>query len=130
VLDACAMIAYLRDEDGGALVEEYLSSDEDCLAHVVNLCEVYYDFVRADSAERAQSAVDDLENEGVLAREDIDKAFWQEVGRLKATPVRTSLADCFAIALSNRVGGRLLTSDHHELSAVAEQGICEVEFIR
>lgn len=124
------MIAYLRNEDGGALVEEYLASDEICLAHVVNLCEVYYDFARADSEERAESAVYDLENQGMLVRDDTDRSFWHEVGRLKATPIRISLADCFAIALSNRVDGRLLTSDHHELDTVAEQGICEVEFIR
>lgn len=130
MLDACAMIAYLRDEEGGVLVEEYLASDEDSVTHVVNLCEVYYDFVRSHSEERARSAVDDLENEGVLVREDTDREFWQDVGRLKATPIRISLADCFAIALSNRVDGRLLTSDHHELDTVAEQGICEVEFIR
>jgi PIN domain nuclease of toxin-antitoxin system len=130
VLDACALIAYLRDEDGGALVEEYLASTEDCLVHVVNLCEVYYDFVRAGGEERARSAVDDLEDEGLLVREDTDRAFWQEVGRLKATLVRISLADCFAIALSNRIAGRVVTSDHHELDSVAEQGICEVEFIR
>jgi uncharacterized protein with PIN domain len=124
------MIAYLRDEDGSEVVEGRLSGDEECVAHVVNLCEVYYDFVRVDGEKRAQSAVEDLKSAGVKVRQDTDQEFWQEVGRLKGTPPKKSLADCFAVALANRIEGRLVTTDHHELDAVAEQGICEVEFIR
>jgi hypothetical protein len=46
-LDACAMIAYLRDEPGGNLVEGFLNSPTDaCYAHTINLLEVYYDFIR------------------------------------------------------------------------------------
>jgi len=100
------------------------------MAHVVNLCEVYYEYLRVEDEEAARSVIEDLKSDGLMVRDDLDEAFWQEVGRLKATPVRISLADCFLIALSNRTAGRVVTSDHHELDAVAEQGICEVEFIR
>jgi predicted nucleic acid-binding protein len=124
------MIAYLTGEDGADVVEGHLTGDEDCMAHVVNLCEVYYDFLRAKGEDRARSAIEDLESKGLLVREDIDRAFWQEVGRLKAAPVRISLADCFAIALSKRIAGRVATTDYHEFEPIAQQGICEVEFIR
>ncbi len=124
------MIAYLKDEDGAEVVERHLASDEECMAHVVNLCEVYYEYLRAEDEEAARGALETLRGDGLVVREDIDEPFWKEVGRLKATPVRISLADCFLIALSNRIAGPVVSSDHHELNAVVEQGICEVAFIR
>ncbi len=65
----------------------------------------------------------------IVERTDFDQSLWQEAGRLKAKG-KVSLADCFALALTNRVGGTLLTSDHHELDAIAAAGICNITFIR
>lgn len=130
VLDASAMIALLRNESGAAVVDALLTSDTDrCIAHALNLCEVYYDFFRSADESTAKSAVADLENLGLAVREDMDRAFWQEVGRYKATN-KVSLADCVAIALANRVGGEVATSDHHEFDALAAAGLCRVRFIR
>jgi PIN domain nuclease of toxin-antitoxin system len=42
VLDACAIIAFLRDEEGPEVVESALLEDA-CVAHTINLCEVYKD---------------------------------------------------------------------------------------
>ncbi len=48
VLDACAMIAYLRNEVGRDVVEAVLiDSSGLCMAHAINLCEVFYEFHRA-----------------------------------------------------------------------------------
>lgn len=42
VLDASAMIAYLRDEPGAAAVAEALiDPTSKCHAHALNLCEVF-----------------------------------------------------------------------------------------
>lgn len=130
MFDACAMIAYLRGEEGADVIEAHLKGTEECVAHSVNLCEVYYDFVRAGGEKTAKSAIRDLEDEGLSARADLDPAFWQEVGRLKGTLGRISLADCFAVALTNRIGARVATTDHHEFDRIANEGICRVEFIR
>ncbi len=41
VLDACAMIAYLRGEEGGSEVDKLLvEPGARCVAHSVNLCEL------------------------------------------------------------------------------------------
>lgn len=41
VLDACAIIAYLRDEPGASEVADVLLNPEyQCFAHSINLCEV------------------------------------------------------------------------------------------
>ena len=60
ILDACAMIAYLRGESGADIVENHLLGD-DCFAHSINVCEVYYDFLKVSDENTAKSAVDDLE---------------------------------------------------------------------
>jgi predicted nucleic acid-binding protein len=131
VLDACAMIAWLRNESGADVVDRAIRNvNSQCLAHAINLCEVYYDTVRDSDEGNAQSVLNDLQAVRVIERHDFDQAFWQEAGRLKAVHRKVSLADCFAIALTNRVGGVLLTSDHHELDPIAALGICPITFIR
>lgn len=130
VLDASAMIAYLRDEPGGDVIERaLLDTSSQCLAHAINLCEVFYDFHRAGGESAATSAISDLVAAGVIERTDFDHAFWQEVGRLKARG-KVSIADCCCLALTMRVGATLLTSDHHELDAIAALGLCPITFIR
>ena len=131
VFDACALIAFLRDEAGADQVERLLADEHaECLAHAVNLCEVYYDFLRASNEEAvARGAIEDLTALGLVAREDLDPLFWQDAGRYKAKG-RISLADCFAIALSQRVGGTVVTTDHAEFDPIAARNQCRVRFIR
>lgn len=131
VLDASAMIAYLRGEPGADVVEQsLLDADDQCVAHAANLCEVYYDFYRAGGESAAKNAVADLITLGVVERDDFSQTFWMAVGELKAVRKKISLADCCAVILANRIGGVLLTSDHHELDALAADGICPITFIR
>ena len=60
VLDASAMIAYLRDEPGAGIVAEALLDPESqCYAHALNLCEVFYDFHRASGQPEALRAISD-----------------------------------------------------------------------
>lgn len=130
VLDACAMIALLRREQGEDVVWAHLSDPNNtCFAHAINLCEVYYDFHRDAGETAAENAIEDLKALKVVERGDFDEAFWKDAGKLKARG-KVSLADCLAIALTNRLGGVLLTSDHHELDAVAAAGVCSITFIR
>ncbi len=129
VLDACAIIALLRNE-AGAETAERLLLEQKCMAHAVNLCELYYDFLRAEGENVAIEAINDLEKFGLIFREDMDLEFWKEAGSYKATIKRVSLADCFAITLANREQAILVTSDHHEFDRISKQGICQVMFIR
>lgn len=132
VFDACALIAYLRDEAGADIVESLLltkNNQNQCYVHAINLCELYYDFLRATDEQTAIAAVRDLTEIGLLVREDMDLTFWQEAGKLKAGG-GISLADCFAIALTQRVSGELVTSDHHEFDSIAAHGVCTVRFFR
>jgi PIN domain nuclease of toxin-antitoxin system len=131
VFDACAMIAFLRGERGDDVVREILLDPAShCVAHAINLCEVYYDFVRVSDAKTARAAVRDLTKIGIQQRRDISTAFWMGVGQLKGTIRKVSLADCFAIELARQMGAQIVTSDHHEFDPLASQRICAVRFIR
>lgn len=131
VIDSSAMIAFLRNEIGAGTVAAILTdSGNEVCAHVLNLCEVFYDFARSDGEAAAKSAVNELLDAGVIERSDLDVAFWQQAGNLKAIYRRVSLADCFALALTLRLGGELVTSDHHELDALAAAGVCPIKFFR
>lgn len=130
VLDACAMISWLRDEPGADVVDRAIRDvNSKCFAHGINLCEVFYEALRRTDESKAQSVLADLEVVGVNTRNDFDDKFWLEAGRMKAAH-RASLADCFAVALTKRVGGTLLTSDHRELDPLAALGVCPISFIR
>jgi predicted nucleic acid-binding protein len=131
VLDASAMIAFLRDEPGaGVVAEALLDSDSQCYAHALNLCEVFYDFHRASRREDALDAIADLARVGVVADSNLSSEVWQAAGTLKAILRRVSLADCFAIELADRLKAVLLTSDHHEFDVLAEQAAYRIQFIR
>jgi predicted nucleic acid-binding protein len=130
VLDACAMIALLKAESGEDVVWAHLLDPNNTVhAHSLNLCEVYYHFRRHAGEAAADGAIEDLRYLGVIERADFDEAFWKEAGGLKAGG-NIALADCVAVALTNRLGGTVLTSDHGEFDPVVAAGICSVTFIR
>jgi hypothetical protein len=63
VLDACALIAYLRGEPGSDIIEALLlDPDVPSLIHAINLCEVYYDFPRASDEATATNATTDAKS--------------------------------------------------------------------
>ena len=130
VLDSCALIALLRREPGGETVDSLLSDQSNtCMAHALNLCEVYYDLSRRAGKKRAKDVINRLVMAGVSVREDMDTDFWQDVGDLKADH-SVSLADCVCMALANRLGVEVVTSDRHEMEPIANAGVCRVRFIR
>lgn len=130
VLDANAMIAVLKGEPGADVVERLLTPKGTvAYAHAVNVCEVFYGFLRGGTEAEAQDALADIRALGVQTRADMDEQFWQQIGRIKASH-RLSLADAFAVALTQRVSGELITSDHHELDPLAAASVCSITFFR
>jgi predicted nucleic acid-binding protein len=130
VLDASAAIAFLRGEPGADVVAAILVDQaHEVLIHALNLCEVYYDFYRANGENAANDAVRDLLTLGIRLRSDLSIEFWQAAGALKAGG-RISLADCFAVTLAQAVGGTVLTSDHREFEPLGARGTCAIDFIR
>ena len=131
VFDACVLVAFAYDEEGADLLESLLASDQNtCFVHSLNFCEFYYQAYRRSSKQDATRLVEEFLELGLILRDDMDVDFWQEAGELKAIHKRVSLADCCAIALTKRLDAELVTSDHHELDTLAEQGVCKILFFR
>ena len=88
VLDACAVIAFLNDEEGAHRVEQLLSQGDQApntlFMHEINLLEIYYGVYRDEGKEIAEQTyvkVFDLPIKFVTGlRENVFK----EAGRLKA----------------------------------------------
>lgn len=87
----------------------------------MNVCEVYYDFHRADGAATAEAAISAVLAAGIRIQPDLDPAFWKAAGVLKAQRRRISLADCFAVTLAARLGATLVTADRHELEPLTAE---------
>ena len=126
VLDACALIAYLRDEPGGDQLEEKLTQPgERVLMHVLNLGEVYYDGLRRGD----QTIVDlwkDVSDLGIIVRRDVDDDFIAVAARWKARH-RIAYADSFALALADKESASSVSTDHKEFDSIAAEG--KVKFL-
>ncbi len=147
ILDSSAMLAWLRNEPGGALVAAILADPQNVVyAHSVNLTEVFYAFgppsipANLANSERGMAA---LQNAGVIERPDMDGAFWRDVALLvserraaprdpakpRAVPT-LALGDAFGLALARRLGGEFVTGDRAEIAPVQAAGWCAVAFIK
>jgi predicted nucleic acid-binding protein len=121
-LDACAVIAYLRQEPGAEVLKALIELPTTFLAmHVCNLGEVYYDFFRDDGLTAAQTAWTHTLALPLTLRREADDAFIQRVGIIKVEE-HVSFADAFALALTERLSIPLVTTDHHEFDAVERKG--------
>lgn len=129
-LDACAVIAYLRQEAGAEVLKEIIERPNTFLAmHVCNLGEVYYDFFRDDGLAAAQTAWANALALPLALRRDADDTFIQRVGVIKVAE-RVSFADAFALALAERVHVPLITTDHHEFDAIEQKGLLRFLWLR
>lgn len=131
VLDACALIAFLRKESGGELVRDIILSPKHSIhIHALNLCEVYYDFARGQGESVADEMIQVVSEIGIIIDNDLDRDLWVSAGRLKARIKRISLADTLAVEHTNAFNATLLTSDHKEFDRLDNEKYCKIQFIR
>ena len=124
------MIAFLRDEPGGIAVGALLKQQPpSCVAHSINVCEAFYDFLRANGEPAADEAIGTLRAIGLKVQEDMDESFWKQAGRLKVN-LRIPLADAIAATLAQRFDADIVTCDRGDFERVAQAGVCRVTFIR
>ena len=121
ILDACALLAFLNDEDGADMIEEFLkqpTTGNYVSMSIVNLLEVYYGELRDKGVDTAQIVLDMVQHYSIKIVNTVSEQVFQEAARLKAA-YRMSLADCIGIATALELSGQFVTSDHHELDAAA-----------
>jgi len=120
VLDACALVALLKNEKGADnVVAAYKKAENDeaqIIINRINLLEVYYGFYRESGKEYAENIIDSV-SKSIVSISEFDKSLFNEAGRLKAS-YRISLADSIVLAQSIVSSGILLTADHHEFDVI------------
>ena len=133
ILDACALIAYLKKETGYEIVLHFFDRADDgeisLFMHKVNLLEVYYGFYHDDGSEYAESVLVDSLSLPITYIDDLEIQFFKEAGRLKAT-YDISFADSFALALASVREEPLITADHHDFDAVEQKEAIRFSWIR
>ena len=126
ILDACAMIAAIKHEDGALVIAELYEEAKNCtinlIVNKVNLLEVYYGFRRDQGKDYAEMILYSIIN-SVVEISDISVTVLIEAGRIKSDYRRISLADSIALAEASVRSGYLVTSDHHEMDMLDNAGV-------
>ena len=132
ILDACAVIAFIKKETGWETVLDILSKsikgESVVFIHEINLLEIYYGFYHEKGKEYAEQKISETSSFFTIIRGLTDAAF-SEAGRLKAS-YKISLADSIALAEASVSGGTLLTADHHEFDTIEKQEKINFDWIR
>lgn len=126
VLDAYAVLAFLRDEPAAPEVRPLLEAG-DALLTAVGLAEVLDHLVRLAGADE-EEAVLDVAELGLLDAADIDSTLGAASGRLRARHYHrvrcaVSMADCVAAEVARARADALATSDPHLLDMCSREAI-------
>jgi len=123
VLDACAMIALLNGEEGADAVnnlfQQAVKGEIELYMSVINLLEVYYGFIGDIGIAKTQEIMKAVDETPLAVISTISERAYHEAARIKGTHRRLSLADSVGIATAAELDGIFVTSDHHELEAIA-----------
>ena len=124
ILDACALLAFLNDEEGADKIEELLNLSAtgnisiSISMSIVDLLEVYYGELRDEGADVAQIVLDVARHYSIKIIHAISEQAFREAARLKAV-YRISIADCIGLATAVELSSQFVSSDHHELDVIA-----------
>jgi predicted nucleic acid-binding protein len=125
LLDACAILALLNDEEGADVVSNLLEQaerNEIALGmNAANMIEVYYNRIRVIGSDRADAIIREIYSSFPLSViETLDPAIVREAARLKAAG-KMSFADTILVATARCTGATIVTCDHVELEPVERQ---------
>lgn len=131
VLDAWALVAWLRDRTPAAEAVEALLSQAKAgrvrlLVNIVNLGEVFYITAKADGVPRAEYVLEELKHLPLEVCPAPNSLVLEAARLMGRHPI--SYADAFAVATALREGFPIVTGDP-ELKKLAGGGTVIVEWI-
>jgi PIN domain nuclease of toxin-antitoxin system len=131
VLDACALLALLRNETGADIVADAINEanykTKLLSMHKANMFEVYYDIFRIAEKTIADKVIAKVKKSPIQIIPDISDCLFEEMGRLKPL-YKISFADTFALATASINKAQLITADHHEMDII-EQNEPNIKFL-
>lgn len=134
VLDASALIAFFNAEEGAVPVVRLMalarSGEAELHLAVVNLFEVYYDFLKRGASEQeANEFLDGIYSLPVSVADMVDRVWMEKAAKLKIA-YKMSVADSFGLSLAQQLQAPLITADHHEFDKVESAGAAQFCWIR
>ena len=125
LLDACALLALLNDEEGADTVSNLLDQAErgeiTLSISAVNLLEVYYDRIRVAGTDRADAIIQEIYAAfPIIVIETLTADIVREAAHLKAAG-KMSFADTILVATARCIGATVVTCDHAELEPIERQ---------
>jgi predicted nucleic acid-binding protein len=123
------VVAFLKGENGAETFGNILAQEQNILAiHAVNLCEIYYNYLRDDGSDVAEEAWRQVTRVASVV-ERLDEAFVRRVGRWKGLE-GLGLGDAFAAATAEEFGVPLIATDHDDFEPVEAKGLLNVLWLR
>jgi PIN domain nuclease of toxin-antitoxin system len=131
VLDACALIALLNEEEGKDKIDDLFNQAKAgkitlCMS-IINMLEVYYGFIGADGLDRANEILAPIDETPLRIIDTISQAVYREAARLKSmykgskSQSPLSLADAIGLATAINLNGVFVTSDGGFMAPEAEE---------
>jgi PIN domain nuclease of toxin-antitoxin system len=121
VVDACALIAFLRKEEGADKLRNLMKDPGNSFyMHAINLCEVYYDTCRVSGENKAENLFEDIKQLPIQVIWGLDKNLVKLAGKYKSR-YKISFADSFVLALAEKEKSIVISTDHHEFEPIAEK---------
>ena len=119
LLDACAVLAFLNDEEGAEAVNELFGRSKKMeitlTMNAANLIEVYYDCIRVAGAENADTTIREIYNHFPISIiQTFTPDIVREAAHLKARG-KMSFADTILVATAHCTGARSKVKNSREL---------------
>jgi predicted nucleic acid-binding protein len=133
VLDTCAFIAFLKNEEGHIIVDEIFKDaiDGNCkiFLHRTTFLEVYYEFLRSSGKKIADELFTSVSTQPIILIYKMDNNFIKHAGFYKVN-YKISFADCFVLALATIKKASIISSDHHEFDDIEKSASLQFKWIR
>jgi predicted nucleic acid-binding protein len=124
ILDACAMLAHLNEEEGADvvadLIEKAKAEEISLCMNAANLIEVYYDRIREAGIDLADKIIKEIYASPISVIEELTPAIVREASYFKAAG-KMSFADAILIGTAKCTGATVVTCDHVELGHIEKQ---------
>jgi len=121
ILDACALIALFKNEDGAdkikALLDEAQAGQATIYMNIINLIEINYLFYRALGKDKSAELLEQIYAMPIQFIETIDDVIFSETSRIKAT-YAIPLGDAIGLATAIKLSGSFVSGDHSDIEKI------------
>jgi PIN domain nuclease of toxin-antitoxin system len=117
VLDACAVLALIKEEQGINIARSAIESDAETFLHSVTFLEIYYNLMKEFGTDSANLFYKNISQTNITIIYEITEDVIKNAGYFKSK-YKISLGDSFVLATAKLHNAKIISSDHHEFDAI------------